>query len=351
MRPHPRHEPRAVQGQHVRLIPILLGLLLTLALTLAAFGLPVLDSLGHLWEGALGDKFAIHRTLVKASPLILAGLGMVVAWRGGMFNIGGEGQLLMGASAGAITYHLLSRIQGPALTVLVLAACCLAGALWACIAALLYTKRGVNVVISTILLNFVAIHMVSYLVRGPLQAVGETIPQTTPLPASAMFQRLDPQSSLHTGLFIAPLLALTVHVWLKLTASGFQLRLVGQNPSAAQAARIPVAQTQVLALTVRGALCGLAGGVEYVGVSGYLFDGFSPGWGYLSIAVALLGGLEAWGVVLSGLYFGALVAGSRNLEAFGGASSAFVYAVQGIAVIAFVALQQWARRKVERTAS
>lgn len=334
----------------MRYLAILVGLLLTLAVTLLAFGLPVLESLGHLWEGALGDKFAIHRTLVKASPLILAGLGMVVAWRGGMFNIGGEGQLLIGVSAGATTYHLFSRLDGPGLTLLVLVACCAAGAAWAGISALLYTKRGVNVVISTILLNFVAIQVVSYLVRGPLQTPGEAIPQTTPLPESAMFLRLDPQSSLHSGLFLAPLLVIAIHVWLKLTPSGFRLRLVGQNPAAARAARIPVARTQVLALTVSGALCGLAGGVEYVGVSGYLFDGFSPGWGYLSIAVALLGGLEAWGVALAGLYFGALLAGSRNLEAFGGAPSAFVYAVQGIAVLAFVALQQWSRRRIERTA-
>lgn len=335
----------------MRHVAVLLGLLLTLALTLVAFGLPVFESLGHLWQGALGDKFAIHRTLVKACPLMLAGLGMVVAWRGGMFNIGGEGQLLVGASAGAVTYQLLHRVEGPGLTALVLVACCAAGAAWAGIAALLYTKRGVNVVISTILLNFVAIQVVSYLVRGPLQTAGEAIPQTTPLPESAMFLRLDPQSSLHTGLFLAPVLAVLIHVWLKLTASGFQLRLVGQNPSAARAAGVPVARTQVLALTVSGALCGLAGGVEYVGVSGYLFDGFSPGWGYLSIAVALLGSLEAWGVLLSGLYFGALLAGSRNLEAFGGAPSAFVYAVQGVAVIAFVALQQWSRRRIERAAS
>lgn len=333
----------------MRHVAVLAGLLLVLALTLVVFGLPVAESLRHLWEGALGDKFAVHRTLVKACPLMLAGLGMVVAWRGGMFNIGGEGQLLIGVSAGAVTYHLLPRLEGAGLTVLVLLACCAAGAAWAIVAALLHTKRGVNVVISTILLNFVAVQVVSYLVRGPLQPPGEAIPQTTPLPQSAMFLRIDPQSSLHTGLILAPLLAVAVHVWLKLTVSGFQLRLVGQNPWAARAARIPVARMQVLALMVSGALCGLAGGVEYVGVSGYLFDGFSPGWGYLSIAVALLGGLEAWGVLLSGLYFGALLAGSRNLEAFGGAPSALVYAVQGVAVIAFVALQQWSRRRVERS--
>lgn len=328
-----------------------LGLILTLAITLAVFGLPVVESLGHLWEGALGDPFAVHRTIVKATPLILAGLGMVVAWRGGMFNIGGEGQLLMGVSAGAITYHLLPSLQGPGLTTVVLLACATAGAAYAAVAAFLYTKRGVNVVISTILLNFIALQVVSYLVRGPLQTSGEAIPQTTPLPESAMFLRFHPQSSLHAGVLFAPILAVVLHVWLKLSPSGFRLRLVGQNPFAARASRIPVAKMQVLALLVSGALCGLAGGIEYVGVSGYLFDGFSPGWGYLSIAVALLGGLEAWGVLLSGLYFGALLAGSRNLEAFGGAPSAFVYAVQGVAVLAFIALQQWLRRRIEREGS
>lgn len=338
-----------MEGGTVRRVLLLAaGLFLVLALTLWAFGLPVAESLRHLWEGSVAGKFAIHRTLVKASPLILAGLGMVVAWRAGMFNIGGEGQLLVGVAAGASLYHAVPDLQGPALTVLVLAACILSGAAWAGIAAFLHTKRGVNVVISTILLNFVAIQLISYLVRGPLQPPGSSIPQTAPLPESAMFLRLDPQSSLHTGVLLLPVLAFLVHLWLKLTPSGFRLRLVGQNPLAARSARVPVARTQVVALLVSGGLCGLAGGVEYVGVSGYLFDGFSPGWGFFAIPVALLGGLEAWGVLLSGLYFGALLAGSRNLEAFGGAPSALVFAVQGVAVLAFVAFQQLANRRRER---
>jgi len=324
------------------------GLFLVLTLTLWVFGLPVVESLRHLWDGSFADKFAIHRTIVKASPLILAGLGMVVAWRAGMFNIGGEGQLLVGVAAGAGIYHFFHGVQGPTLTIFVLLACLVAGAAWAGLAALLYVKRGVNVVISTILLNFVAFQLISYLVRGPLQPAGSSLPQTEPLPASSMFLRFDPQSSLHTGVLLIPILALVIHVWLKLTPSGFRLRLVGQNPFAARSARIPVARTQVIALMVSGGLCGLAGGVEYVGVSGYLFDGFSPGWGFFAIPVALLGGLEAWGVLLSGLYFGALLAGSRNLEAFGGAPSALVFAVQGVAVLAFVAFQQIAMRRRER---
>jgi simple sugar transport system permease protein len=327
-----------------------LGLLAILVLTLFAFQLPVGESLKLLFEGAFADKYGVHRTILKSVPLILVALGIVVAWRAGVFNIGGEGQLLVGVSAGAAVAHIFAG-QGWFFQVFILVVCMLAAGAYAGIAAWLYAARGVNVVISTILLNFVAIYLVNYLVRGPLQEPTKAIPQTATLAPAAMFPVLDRQTGLHAGIFVVPIAALLVWLWIQKSPSGFRLRLVGQNPNAARAARIPVTRVSVMALVWSGALCGLAGGIEYLGVSGYLFDKFSPGWGFLGIPVALLGGLNPFGVVLSGLYFGALFAGSRNLEAFGSASSSLVFAMQGAAVLGFVALSEYVRARSIRGAA
>jgi simple sugar transport system permease protein len=217
--------------------------------------------------------------------------------------------------------------------------------LYAGVSAWLFAARGVNVVISTILLNFVALHLLNYLVRGPLQTAQGTIPQSEPLAKDVRFDILDPQTALHSGIIIVPIVAVILWFLLNHTVAGLRLRLVGTNPNAARAARVPVLRVQVLALMLSGALCGLAGGIEYVGSSGILFDDFSPGWGFLGIPVALLAGLNPIAAILSGLYFGALFAGSKNLEAFGATGSALVYAMQGAAVLAFVAIRRFAVRQ------
>jgi ABC-type uncharacterized transport system permease subunit len=329
-------------------IALPLGLLAILCLTLIVLKLPLGDSLRLLYEGALGDKYGIHRTILKSVPLILVAFGVIVAWKGGMFNIGGEGQLVCGVCAGAGAARLAAGLSWPLSTALILLACCAAGGIYAGIAAWLHVKRGVNVVISTILLNFVALQLMSYLVRGPLQEAAKKIPQSEPVVAGSMFPVLDPQTGLHGGVFLVPVVAVLVWLWVFRSPSGFRLRLVGANPHAARAAGIPVVRTQATALIWSGALCGLAGGVEYLGVSGYLFDGFSPGWGFLGIPVALVGGLHPFGVLLSGLYFGALFAGSKNLEAFGAASSTLVFMMQGVAVLGFVGLHAMRGKRLER---
>lgn len=330
---------------------VAIGLIAVLMITLVLFGLPIRESLSLLWDGSLGDRFGVYRTIVKACPLVLVALGLLLAWRAGMFNIGGEGQLIAGAIAGATTFKLLPDLPGPILNLLILLSCLIAGGAFAGLAAWMYAKRGVNVVISTILLNFVAISALNYVVRGPLQERTDSIPQSDTIPPDVMFLRLDPQSELHAGVFVGLFACIVLWIFLQFTRFGFRLRLVGSNPFAARAARINACAVQVKALVASGALCGLAGGVEYVGVAGYLSDGFSPGWGFLAIPVALISGLHPIGVLASGIFFGALIAGSKNLEAFGHGHSSLILAMQGIAVLAFVALQEWARRRRERVSA
>lgn len=318
-----------------------------LALTLVVFRLPLLDSLHLIVQGAFGDKFGVARTVVKTIPLLLTGLGIVVAWRGGMFNIGGEGQFVVGALFSAAIAKAIVPEQGGGglLTVAMLVASMTGGAAWAWIAGWLYVRRGVEVVISTILLNFVALQLLGWAVSGPLQQKKGQLPLSELLPTTVMLPRFDRQTDLHGGLFIALLATAAVWIFLYQTKGGFEVRLVGDSPTAARANRITASRVQIRTMLVSGALCGLAGGVEYLGVAGQLGSGFSQNWGFLGIPVALLGGLHPLLVPLSAGYFGALFAGSENLARFTQAGTTLIYVIQAAAVLAFVAFRALAERK------
>lgn len=325
----------------MRALTTFLVLVLALVATLALFGLPVLDSLRLLYEGALGDKFGISRTLAKATPLLLTGVGMVIAWRAGMYNIGGEGQLIVGAiGAAAVASALAGKIPGAALNPILLVVAMASGALWSGIAGWLQIARGVPAVISTILLNFVAIQLLAWVVQAPLRRSTGGLPQTEPLPEDAMLLKFDRQLDLHFGIVIALIVVVLAALYLYGTRSGFRLRLVGASASVARANRIPSNRVAVGSMMLSGALCGLAGAVEYTGITGMLGIGFPQGWGFLAIPVALLGGLHPIGVLFSGLYFGALFAGSENLARFTASGTTLIYVIQAVAVLAVVSIAQ-----------
>lgn len=329
----------------LRFLTIAGGLMLILVLTLALAGLDVGASLALLARGSLTDTAGIHRTLVRTTPLLLAGLGILVAWKAGMFNIGGEGQYIMGGVFGATLAALMSGFQPSILNILILLASILGGALYAGLAGLLYIYRGVQVVISTILLNFIALNFMQYMVRGPLQEPTGRLPRSAELPNEVMLYRFNPQTDLHSGIFIAFLAMAVLTVYLFLARSGFELRLVGENPNVARAHRISAAAVQMRAIIISGGLCGLAGGVTYVGVTGLISDAFSQNWGFLAIPVALLGGLHPLGVGASSLYFGALFAGSERLAMQTPIGTSIVIVVQGVAVLAYVGLRGLSERQ------
>ncbi len=334
----------------MRVIVVSIGLVLALVLTLLMFGLPVGESLGRLWEGAFGSEAALSRTLVKATPLLLTGLGMVIAWRAGMYNIGGEGQFIIGGLVGAALFKIAPSLAPGLLNVGILCATALGGALYALLAAWLQVSRGVQVVISTILLNFVAIQALDWAVSGPLRRADGRLPMTDVLPNPAMLQRFDRQTDLHSGVFVALLAALALFVFLYWTRAGFRIRVVGTNPRAARTVRVDAGRSQLLAMAISGGFCGLAAGIEYTGLTGQLDTGFSQQWGFLAIPVALLGGLNPIGTIGSSLYFGALFAGSENLARFTKSGSTMVYVIQAVAVLGFVGLQAWQQRRREASA-
>lgn len=322
-----------------------LGVVLALVVTLLIFRLPLVDSVRLILSGAFGDKFGVARTLLKSIPLILTGLGVVVAWRGGMFNIGGEGQYLVGALAAATVARPMLAHPGPGVPYLMLAASGLGGAAWAWLAGWLYVRRGVEVVISTILLNFIAAQFVGWAITGPLQEAKHQLPVTDLLPSEMMLFRFDRQTDLHGGLFVALLAVGAVWLFLFRTRGGFEVRLVGAGPGVARANRLDPAKIQLRALAISGALCGLAGGVEYVGVAGQIGTGFSQNWGFLGIPVAILGNLNPVGALASALTFGALFAGSENLARFTPAGTTLIYVIQSVAVLTVVVMRGLSGRK------
>jgi simple sugar transport system permease protein len=291
--------------------------------------------------------------LVRAVPLALAGLAVAIAFRAGILNVGAEGQLLMGAAVGAATAAVVGTTHGvpsPLAIVLVLITGASAGGAWAAIAALLRQRFGVLEVISTIMLNFLAQYLVGWLVRGPLQEPTHVNPQSASLPDALHLPLLLNGTRLHLGFVLAIALALLAWWWLRATASGFRLRAVGANAmAAASAGQIRVGRTVVGAFVLSGALAGLAGSVEFSGVTFALYDNFSPGYGFTAIAVALLARLHPLGVLATALLFGALEAGANAMQRDAGVPSVVVSVVEAALILLVVAADRWQTRSAARS--
>lgn len=268
------------------------------------------------WNGAFGSSFAFFSiTLVRATPLLFLGLAVSLSFRAGLLNIGADGQFLMGAAAA--TSVALAGSSSPRMMVLLgmLLAGIVAGCAWAGIAAELRRRFGVLEVISTLMLNFVALYIVAWLVRGPLQEPSRTYPQTESFAPPARWPLLFPGQRLHLGFPLA--LALAGLLWwiLTSTAIGFRVRSVGANlRAAASAGRIDVERTFFGVFLASGALAGLAGAAEVGGLTWALYEGISPGYGYTAIAVALLARLDMRRVVVTAVFFGALQAGAAAMQ-------------------------------------
>jgi general nucleoside transport system permease protein len=332
------------------LVAAALAAVVVLAGVLTMTGYDAAPALTALWQGAFGSTDAIlSGTLVRATPLILTGLAVAVAFRAGILNIGAEGQLLAGATvAAAVGLAMPAMIPGAVTLPLSLACGAAAGAVWAGIAAWLRRRFNVLEVISTIMLNFLAAYGVAYLVRGPLQEPLHIYPQTATLPEGMRLPLLVPHSRLHAGLAIAVAAALVAWWVLRYTAPGFRLRAAGANPfAAASAGLIDVPSTMTGAFLASGALAGLAGAVEVTGVTYALYENISPGFGYTAIAVALLAGLEPLAVIAVGILFGALEAGAGAMQRDAGVPSVIVSVVEAVLILIFL-VPRWIPRRRRR---
>jgi general nucleoside transport system permease protein len=339
-----------VTGQALVLVAVALSLLAALLL---ATGQPVGAALAALGRGAFGSWYALtSATLVRAIPLGLAGLAVSLAFRAGILNIGAEGQLLVGAAAAtALAVPLATVTPLVAIPALVVGGA-LAGGAWALIAAVLRQRFGVLEVISTIMLNFVAQNFTGWLVRGPLQEPTRINPQSVSLPEALHLPVLLAGTRLHAGVLVLLFASVACWWWLSQTASGFRVRAVGLNPFAAQSAgRIDATKTTLGAFVVSGVLAGLAGSVEYTGVTYALYENFSPGYGFTAIAVALLARLHPLGVLGTALLFGALEAGATAMQRDAGVPSVVVSVVEAVLILLVVSADRLRARTRDEAAA
>jgi ABC-type uncharacterized transport system permease subunit len=319
------------------LIAILLAFVVGGLLTLA-FGHNPLAAYGALLSGAWGGSYAIAATLTNALPLMVIGLGVALAFQGGLFNIGASGQYWMGAIAAAwvgYSFHLPVWIHLP----LALLAGVVAGALWGSVVpGLAKAYRGANEVITTLMMTYVAVYLGHYLVEGgPMQAPGYT-PQSPAVLPSALIPVLIPNTQLSWAILFVPLLALVVWFFFYRTVLGFALRVSGANPKAARYAGIQPVWMILLTLALSGGIAGLAGAVQVLGVDGRLFDSFDTNAGFTAIVVALLGRNDPWGVLLAALLFGMLASGANQMQIAAGVPVNLVEVIQGV-IIFFVAAE------------
>jgi ABC-type uncharacterized transport system permease subunit len=297
-------------------------------------------ALGALLQGALGSSQGIAETLAQTTTLLFAGLGVGLALRAGLFNVGAEGQLVLGGLCAAVAgaqLHLPWPLEIP----LCLAAGAIGGGALAALAGWLRARFGASEVISTIMLNYIAIFAANYLVNGPLRG-SSAIPETALISSSAMLPPIVPDTRLTAAFPLALATALFVAWWLARTVAGYELRTTGKSERAARYAGIDVRATVVRAMAASGALAGLGGATEVMGLLHHFNAELSPGYGFTSIAVALLAGSNPLGIIATAALFGMLQNGSLAMQALAGAPKDVVAIVQGL-VILFVAANWFGR--------
>lgn len=341
------------------LVPVI-ALLLALAIgagMLLALGANPLEGYAALIRGAFGNLNALADTLVKATSLLLVGCGICIAFRGGVFNLGGEGQYILGAIGASVLALAFPQWPSWAIIPAGLLAGLVGGGLMGLIAGLLKSRFGVNEMLSTIMLNQIAVQLLNYLLRGPMMDPVQVqqqsfIPQTARFSIATDLPRIQP-TRLNLGFFIA--VAVAVLVWLLLwkTTWGYRIRAVGLNPRASQRAGINVATYSVIALLLSGALAGLGGAVQVYGVNHRLLTngsptGFTGNAGFNGIVAALFGQLHPLGTIPASILFGALIVGANELQRAVQVPSSLVTALNGLVVIVVVGSEIWRRSLARR---
>jgi len=311
---------------------IALALLCGAALVLTS-GRSPLVAYASLAAGAFGSVDRIAVALNKATPYLLTGVGVALCFRARVINIGGEGQIAVGGLAATWAALGLSAAPAPLVPVLAAAAGIAAGALWAGLAAVIRLTRNVHEVLVTLLMNFIGLLVVAEALHGELGEPGAGFPQSPLFPREAWLPKLVPGTDLHVGILLAVAAAVGAHALLWRTPFGFKLRVLGASESAAGYAGVSRARTTIAVMLIAGGLAGLAGAVDVLGVHYRLIEGFSQGFGFSAVSIALIGALSPLGVLPAALFFGFLEAGALAMQRAVGVPSPLVAVIQGLTML------------------
>ncbi len=333
----------------------MLGALMIGAVMLLLLKANPLTAYAALANGVFGNMYGFTQSLAKATPLLLVGLGICIAFRASVINIGGEGQIIAGALM-ATWFSLHFRTwPGYLLLPSTMIMGFLAGGAWGFIPGILKVRFSVNEILSTVMMNAIAIQLMNFLLRGPLMdprgvEEGTFLPQSERVPHQVWLPRLIPQTLLHVGALIAVVLAVAVYIFLWRTTIGYRIRAVGLNREASRHAGINVPVYQALSLTLAGGFAGLAGVFEVIGVQHRLMDGITSGYGFSGIVAALFGGLHPLGLIPASWLFGSLLVGADKMQRAVQVPSALIDTVLGLVVMFVVGSnllsRRWSARRV-----
>lgn len=332
-----------------KILPFIFAILaafLVGAIALLITGYSPLEAYVAMLRGAFGDAFGFGQTFTQATPIIFTALAFLFAFKSGLFNIGAEGQLLVGGFAAALVGISFDGLPSFVHIPMALIAGALVGGLWGFIPAILKTRLGAHEVITTMMLSYVAIYFTGYLVNYPYKAPG-LVPQTPLIAPSAELPRILQPTQLSLSILIAIFLVGLTHYVLQKTTFGYEVRATGLNPVAAESGGINTKRSMILALVISGAMAGLGGASEVLGVHSRFIEGFSPGYGWDGLAVAVVGGLNPVGVLLAAVLFGALRRGGMVMNRVTGVPLDIVTILQAL-VILFVAAPMLIKYLVKR---
>jgi simple sugar transport system permease protein len=346
-------EPRQQVSRSLKILSVVLAFLAALlisSLLLLTARVNLIEAFGALFIGAFGNWRSFMDTLARASPLILTGLAATLAFRGKVWNIGGEGQLVGGAMAAFLAFTLFSELPRPVFYLLVLVFSFTGGALFGAISGVLKVRFNVDEIISTVMMNYIILYFLSFMLsaEGPWREPGSYYQQTVLIPVKDRFPVLFPRSEVHLGFLVALLCAMLIKIVLDITPLGYEIRALGFNAKALKFKGTNISKLVVVTLLLSGGLAGLAGAGELFGVQHRLVMDLSNGLGYSGIIVAMLAGLDPVGVALAALLFGGLINGAYRLQTVTGVPSAFVDAIQAIVLLCVLASFVLSRYQIRR---
>ena len=292
-----------------------------------------LEAYQMFFNGIFGNLSSFCEVFVKATPLILTGLGCAVAFRTGFFNIGAEGQFYVGAIAAAMVALNLTGVPGPARIVLSMLAGFICGGVWALIAAIFKAKFGISEIIVTIMLNYIAINFLGIAVRTFLMDPEGTVPQSARIESSASLGLLMPPTRLNAGIIIAVAAVIIVWILMEKTKVGYEIKVVGFNKRAAKCNGISVMKNIVVSAFLSGGLAGLAGVIEVIGIQKKLLEGISSDCGYTAVLIALIASNNPIGVLIAAVGFAAMQVGANSMQRQMGIPSAIVNILIGLVVL------------------
>ncbi len=338
-----KHRQDRILNLFIVVVALFIALLIGAIIFLIAKGNP-LKAYAVMFTRPFSSIFGITEILVRAAPLMFVGLGIAIAFRSGILNIGAEGQILIGAITGAAVALAFPDLPKFILIPMIFLASFIGGALWGGIAGWMRAYLNVNEILSTVMLNYVAIQVYMFLIRGPLidpkeVSYGTGVPQTAVFSKTAWLTRLIPGTRLHTGIIIAVILAIAVYILLWKTTIGYRMRAVGVEPKAARSAGMNVKGYLLLAMLLSGGFAGMAGAIEITGVHHRALESISAGYGFSGIVVALFGGLHPLGIIPSSIVFGLLIIGSDMMQRAVDVPASIILSIQGLIIMAIVSSQ------------